>query len=159
MATPAVGVKVLGINFAQIDAVQKNELGLEVRGNDGRTYKYVKAGAAIALGDALISDGVEGVFDYQPSSAADQSVLGVWPADGGRVAVTDNYYFWCVVGGYVVMKAAATVVVGAPAITTATAGTVDDTAATAANALATAAGRGLIFQTTTTAGLATVLVT
>lgn len=158
MATPAVGVKSLGINFTQIDATRKQELGLEVDGNDGRRYKYVQAGTAFALGDALISLGSSGVFVYQTSSAADQPVLGVWPADGGRVAVTINYFCWVVVRGYAQVKAAATVVVGAPAITTATAGTVDDTAASAANALATAAGKGLIFQTVTTAGLAIVLI-
>ena len=151
---PAVLNKVCGIKFTQVDDTQQNELGIEVAANDGRTYKYIRAGAAIAVGDALHVDYAEGYNDLHPTSAASQPIAGV-----AHVAIADNKFGWVVVRGVVPVKAA-TVVAGTPGVSTATAGTLDDTAADAANALATAAGIGARFLTadgTPSAGLAQAL--
>lgn len=152
--------KVTGADLSRTTSNALHELGATFSESNGRNYRYVRAGAAIALGDVLIDDVAEGVWDMTPSSAADQVVAGCWPNENAqgraRAAITDNYYFWMLEGGDASVKAAATVVAGAPAITTATAGTVDDTAATAANALATAAGVGAVFMTTTSGGFARV---
>lgn len=153
--------KRLGIDFGLVSADQRHEPGLSVLAPDGRTYQYVRAGAAIALGDGLIWDVAEEVYAVAPIAAADTVVAGAWPNENpyvgtARVAITDNYYFWMLVDGDALVKAAATVVAGAPAVPIATAGTFDDTAATAANALAAASGVGAIFVTTTSGGFARV---
>jgi hypothetical protein len=149
--------KHLGIDVERVSAVAEHNLGLEVSCTDGTTRRYYRAGAAIAAGDALITDTAEGPNDVQPSAAADTPIVGVWPS--AYPAIADNSYFWAVVKGLVSVKAAATVVAGAPAVPIATAGTLDDTAATAANALAAASGAGAVFMTTTASGFATVRLT
>lgn len=155
MAGPAR--KLLGVDFTLHGSSQLHELGLKVIGSDGREYTYVHAGAAIALGDCLKLDPAEGTWEFQPTAAADEVIVGAWPNEGGRTAILDNEYFWALTGGDALVKAAATVVAGAPAITIATAGTVDDTAATAANALAAGAGLGAVFLTATSGGFARVM--
>jgi hypothetical protein len=154
MAGPAR--KLLGVDFTLSHSEAKHELGLKVYGSDGRTYKYVRAGAAIALGDSLINDVAEEKYAVTPVAAADTPLAGCWPNEGGRAAILDNYYFWMLVEGDALVKAAATVVAGAPAVPVAVAGTLDDTAATAANALAAASGVGAVFLTTTSGGFARV---
>jgi hypothetical protein len=153
--TAIVQSKVLGVDILQVDTVQQHALGLEIQMDDGNVYKYVRAGAAIALGDVLKVDVAEGPNDYDPQVAADIPHAGCWPSTRAA-AIADNSFFWALIKGNASVKAAATVVAGTPAISTATAGTVDDTAATAANALAMASGVGAVFQTTTTGGFATV---
>lgn len=158
--------KHLGVDLARVDTVQKHELGFRIEKSDGRIYRYMVAGAAIALGDVLQSDTAEADFpthSVQPTSAADQTIVGCWPNEnpptGSRAAIADNSFFWMLEKGDALVKAAATVVAGAPIVTIATAGTVDDTAATAANALALAAGVGGYFVTTTSGGFARVMFT
>lgn len=146
--------KGLGVDFTLVTSIQKHELGAELDGNDGRRYKYGRATAAIAVADCLVADPGTGAYHVKQSTAAADLVI----AGCAHVAVTTaGDYFWYVIQGLVSMKAAATVVVGAPIVTIATAGTVDDTAATAANALAAGSGKGGIFASTTTGGLASVL--
>ena len=152
--------KLVGVDLGRVTLVQEHELGMYGEGSDGRGYRYSKAGAAIALGDALKTDTAEGINDVDPVSAADQVVVGCWPNEsvGGhsaRAAIADNSFFWMLVNGDGLTKAA-TVVAGTPAISVATAGTLDDTAATAANALATAAGCGCVFLTADSGGFARV---
>jgi len=154
--------KLLGIDLARVDTLQEHELGLRIETNDGKAFRYMHAGAAIALGDALIPDYAEGTWEAQPSAAADTVLIGAWPNENVsptqvRVAILDNQYFWMQCGGDALVKAAATVVVAAPAVPIATAGTLDDTAATAANALAAAAGVSAVFTTVTTTGFARVM--
>lgn len=151
-----------GVDVNRVTSTQLHPIGTTVTLANGRRFRYVKAGAAIALGDVLIWDAAEEIYAHTPVSAADQSITGCWPNEneGGigsssRAAITDNYFFWMLVNGDALVKAAATVVAGAPAISIATAGTVDDTAASAANALASAV-TAPYFLTTTTAGFARV---
>ncbi len=149
---PGVLQKLLGVDATRVDTVQKHELGIEIDFADGRRRKYIRAGGAIAVNDALKVDVAEGPHDFIPTAAANDALAGV-----AEVAIADNSFGWVVVRGAVVSKAAATVVAGAHAVPTGTAGTLDDSTAAAANAIALAAGIGAIFQTTTSGGLATVI--
>lgn len=148
--------KLLGIKATDVDSVQKHALGIEVDFDDGTRRRYVRAGAAVAQYDALIIDFAEGKFDWQPSAAADVPIVGVCPVSG----VSDNYFFWAIVKGPANVKVAATIVAGAILVPIATAGTLDDTAATAANALAMGAGVGVIAiaDDTPSAGIASVMI-
>ncbi len=145
--------KLLGIEVDVVDTTRKHELGIEVDFANGKRYKYIRAGGSIAANDALSIDVAEGVYDYHPSPAAANVIL----AGVSEVAIGDNEFGWVVVRGPVVVKAAATVVAGKPAVSIATAGTLDDTAADADNALAAGSGVGAIFATTTSGGKATVI--
>jgi hypothetical protein len=148
------GAKYLGIDFTQVDAVgaPKHALGLEVDCDDGTRRKYIRAGAAIAATDALKVDFAEGSFDFDPTSAVAQPLAGV-----ATVALADNEFGWVIVRGPAIVKAAATVVAGAHAASTAVAGTLDDVTAAAADAQAAAAGIGAMFRTVTGSGVATVI--
>lgn len=139
---PLISVQqaIAGIDVERVDDVRAHPLGLKVECSDGTTRRYVRAGAAVAQYDALVQDFAEGVFDWQPVAAADTTVLGVCPVAG----VADNYFFWAIIAGPAFVKVAATIVVGAPLVPVATAGTLDDTAATAANALAMSSGVGVV---------------
>jgi hypothetical protein len=157
MSVKFIGFKVLGVNVDKASsATQEHPLGLRVQAEDSsygvREYEYVKAGAAVAATDALRADHAEEDLSVMPSDAADLPLRGV-----AHVAISDNEFAFIVVKGAASVKAAATVVAGTPAIPTATGGTLDDTAATAANALAIAAGVGATFLSTTSGGVADVL--
>lgn len=152
----SVQQKILGVDPLVVDTTQEHELGLELDFNDGTRRRYVRAGAAVAQYDALIVDQAEGPFDWQPSAAADVPIVGICPVSG----VSDNYFFWAITKGVAYVKVAATIVAGAVLVPIATAGTLDDTAAAAGNALAMAAGIGVIaiVDDTPSAGIAKVLV-
>jgi len=152
-----IGAKILGVDVDKASSsVQEHPLGLRVQAIDStygvREYEYVKAGAAVAATDAVRADHAEEDLSVMPVEAADLPIRGV-----AHVAINDNEFAFIVVEGAVLVKAAATVVAGQPAVPTATAGTLDDTAATAAGALAHAAGVGATFLSTTASGTATVL--
>lgn len=120
---------------------------------DGRRFKCIEAGAAIAAGDAMIQDFTEGVNVYAPSAAVDTVVHGIC-----ETALADGKFGYMLIEGLsLVAKCAATIVVGQPLMPTATAGTLDDITIDAANAGMLAAGPGIVAVTTTTAGVATVL--
>lgn len=148
MAGPLV--KILGIDFTATHTTQKHGLGAKVPATDGREYTYVLAGAAIAATDAVVFSA--GWSAIKTPATADAIFHGV-----AHVAIASGSYGWVVTRGIVSCKAAATVVAGAAAVTIATAGTLDDTAASAANALSAACGAGAMFTTTTSGGVANVL--
>lgn len=153
--------KDLGIDLGKVTTTQEHELGTEYT-YLGRVYVYRKSGGTIALGDVLKFDAAEETYSVIPVAAADEVVEGCWPNENetsfhtARAAIADNSFFWMLKRGDALVKAAATVVAGAPAVTIATAGTVDDTAATAANALAAGAGCAMMFLSTTSGGFARV---
>lgn len=146
--------KLLGIKLAQVDDTQKHALGIQVDGDDGCRYRYIRAGAAIAANDALTVDAAEGHYDFHPTSAANQPITGI-----AVVAIADNKFGWVKTGGKATVKVAAAIVAGAHLVSTGTAGTLDDVAAAAADAQAAAAGIGCIAiaDDVPSAGLATVL--
>lgn len=148
--------KQIGVDVTRVTSTALHEIGATYQESNGRTYRYVKAGSGVQLGDCLIWDAAEETYAHTPSTAVDQVPSGFWPNEGGRSGITDNYFFWMLIQGDALVKAAATVVAGAPFGTSATGGTVDDVTAAAGNALASASGRGGIFLTTTTAGFARV---
>src|SRR5688572_7829010 len=149
----------IGVDVTRHTTASLHQIGQRFRESNGREYRYVRAGAAIALGDCLIWDAAEEAYAHTPCTALDQVPSGFWPAEGGRTAILDNEYFWMLIAGDALVKAAATVVAGAAFAPTGTAGTVDDIAAAAGNASAAASGRGGIFLTTSSGGLARIEVT
>lgn len=111
---------IAGIDVLRVDPTQKHALGIEVKCVDGTTRKYVRAGAAVALGDFLKVDTAEGSYDFDPTGATNQPCAGVCPVSG----VSDNYYFWAIIKGKVAgAKLAAGTAAGAQLGSTATAGT------------------------------------
>lgn len=150
--------KLLGVDVTRTDTVQQHEPGVRIHGSDGRTYVYVANAAAIALGDVLTQDYASGTWNMKTTPAsADAPMNGAWPNEGGRAAITVAGFFWMLVGGDALVKSAAAVVVGAGIATIATAGTVDDTAASAANAFSAAAAVGGVFVTVASGGFARVM--
>lgn len=150
--TPSI--KVLGIDLSAVDTVQKHELGLEVKCNDGTTRRYVKATTTIAQFDAVTQTAVNNVV--ASTTAVVQPVVGINVLSGVSGAAS---FFFLVVRALTVVVKAATVVALAPLVSTATSGTLDDTAASAGNALAAACGAGVWSLTadgTPAAGQATV---
>ncbi len=155
MALPNVLMKHIGVEFNDVDTVQKHALGIELQCDDGTRRKYVRAGAAVAQYDALKVDVAEGAYDLDPTGAVLQPIAGVCPVSG----VADNNFFWAIVRGKATVKVAATIVAGAHLVSTATAGTLDDTAAAADVATAASAGIGVtaVVDDVPSAGLATVV--
>lgn len=146
-----IGGKITGVDVTSVDVTALHEVGLELDFSDGKRRKYIKAGAAIAAFDALTVDEAE-TPDLEPTSAVNQALAGV-----AERAIADGSHGWVVVrGSGVSVKAAATVVAGAHAVTVATAGTLDDDTAAAANAIAAASGIGAKFDTVTSGGIAAV---
>ena len=143
-------IGIAGVKFDRADTTQKHPLGMELAADDGRVYAYYRAGATVAVNSALKVDVAEGPNDLDPTANADVDVI----AGVAMTALADNEFGWCVRRGPATVKAAATVVAGASAVSIATAGTLDDTAAATANALA--AGSRCVFTSTTTSGLASV---
>ncbi len=127
-------------------------LGAVITLPNGNRYQCIKAGAAIAAGDAMLQDFTEGVFNFAPTAAADTVALGIC-----FTALADNKVgFMLVWGTQAGAKCAATIVVGKPLMPTGTAGTLDDITIDAENAGQLAAGPGIVAVTTTSGGLATV---
>lgn len=150
--TPSI--KVLGIDLSAVDTTQKHELGLEVNCNDGTRRRYVKATTTVAQFDACTQTIVNNVI--ASTTAASQPVVGINVLAGVSGAAS---FFWLVVRALTVVVKAATVAALAPLVSTGTSGTLDDTAASAANALAAASGAGvwsLTVDGTPAAGQATV---
>lgn len=128
----------LGVDAVNESSVQKHPLGLEVPFNDGTRRRYIRAGAAIALGDALTIDFAEGNHDMTPTTSATTPVHAV-----AAHAFTDNYFGWVITGGVASVKAATIAAGGLPLVPTGTAGTLDDTAASAALAYTGQSGKGV----------------
>lgn len=135
--SPQVLEKLLGIRFDQVDTVQQGALGIEIDCDDGTRRKYIKASGTIAQFDALTPIATT-QHQWASTTAANQGVTGVCPVSG--VATTN--FFWAIVRGPVVVKAA-TVVALTQLVSTGTSGTLDDTAASAANALGSSGGCGV----------------
>lgn len=152
-------MKTLGIDVTATHTTAQHELGLVVEdsANPQNRYLYVRADDAVAQYDAVQLDvaaagsgsASDVPFLVTPSGAADEVIEGI-----AQVAIAAGSYGFVLVEGSGTVKAAATVVAGAPAVTIATAGTLDDTVAAAGNALASAVGRGVVFTSTTSGGTA-----
>lgn len=153
----SVNQKLLGVKFTDVDDTQKHELGLEVDGIDGNRYKYIRAGAAIAVGDALKVDYAEGPNDLDPISAVSQAIAALAP-----VAIADNKFGFVVIQGFLAgVKMAGSTAAGAKLGSSATAATLvtitatTPTAAEVIAAIAAAAGRGVICTVAESAGVGT----
>jgi hypothetical protein len=140
MAEKLATADLLGVDVDRLDDVAQYAQGSRVIDSGGNTREYVKAGAALAIGDALTM----GTYTasnrvWIQTSAVNQPVFGVSHA---VVAINQFSWVYTAPSEFVIVKAA-TVVAGQPLVSTATSGTLDDTAAAAANALAAAGGIGV----------------
>jgi len=90
---------------------------------NGDVFQCIRAGAAIALNDALELDQAEGANDFHPTSATAQPVHGI-----AVVALADNKFGFMQIRGVATVKVAASFAAGLAATTTSTAGTLDDVA-------------------------------
>lgn len=154
----------LGIDVTSVKAAAEHQLGLEVSpdSNPQNVYRYVQADDAVTQYDAVTIDTAVGgsgssanvPYVVTPTAAADTVIYGV-----AQVAFTAGYYGFVLIKGAGTVNAATTVVAEAHAVPTATAGQLDDTAASAANALALASGVGVIFTSTATSNLASCFLT
>lgn len=142
MAEKLATADLLGIDIDRVDDAAQYAVGSRVIDSAGNTREYCRAGAVLALGDALKIDTAEftaATNDMTPTTASPDPVHGVAPA-----AIADNGFFWMITAPakFVAVKAA-TVVAGTTLVTTGTSGTLDDTAATAAIAQGAAGGVGV----------------
>lgn len=141
----------LGADPYNESSVQKHPLGAMCLFSDGTWRRYIRAGAAIAVGDALTIDFAEGNNDMTPTTSATTPVHAVAP-----IAMTDNYFGWVIVSGVASVKAATIAAGGLPLVPTATAGTLDDTVASAALAYTSASGKGVTSLAADSGGLCVV---
>ena len=110
-----------GIDFTRVDVTQKFALGIEVRANDGCTYKYCRAGAILVANCFVIVDVAEGAYDVVSCSAVAQPCAGISP-----VATTDNDFTWIKIRGkHVDANVATNAAAGLPVGSTASAGRFD----------------------------------
>lgn len=155
------GLSNMGVYLADTHTVPQFEPGA-VTFQNGNEYMYVRAGSAVAVGDALFVDATSTEEPYRliPTSAVNQSVDAISP-----IAIASGSYGWVVIRGNVVAKVAASTAANAQLGTSATAGTLSTisisgtyTQAEVQRVLAAAAGRSVIALDAESGGLAEVLV-
>lgn len=152
------GTSLVGQDLTRVDSSAAVPLGTQVVANNGATYRYIKAAAAIAANDILHLAGA-GLDNLRPTSAVAQKPVAVAAVD-----IAANSYGWVVVRGPATAKVAAATVAGAAIGTSATAGTgttitasATVTQAEAIAAIAAAAGVGILTTGAEAAGKAPVL--
>ncbi len=150
----------LGTFLTDVDVVPTFTLGTATVQNNFE-YLYIRAGAAIAAGDALILDNsvaVERPFRMTPATAVNQAVQAIAP-----VAIASGSYGWVMIRGRVNAKVAASTAAGAQLGSSGTAGTTSTVTVSASptqaevqRVLAVAAGRGMTAVAAESGGLALV---
>ena len=174
--------KLLGIDlFRAASSTPTNEPGIvadDVRGKSGTityfdpiaganvtrryspdgSYKYVLANGTITAGDAVRLDftATAGTRQYTVvrTSAADQSIEGI-----AMVSAIAGQYLWIQIAGvFYNANVVTAVAAGSVLNTTATAGRLDVATASAANAYATACGRGVRTLIVAASNLADVII-
>lgn len=92
----------------------------------GNEYTFVKAGAAIALNDAVrFAGSVAGWDDVRPTSALAQVVVGA-----ARNAIGSGSFGWIQTNGVAIVKVVVSTAAGSSLVSSATAGTLQLAAAT-----------------------------
>jgi hypothetical protein len=118
------------------DSSLESNLGGVYSDGNGRSYRLVKAGAAITgaasltLVDAIVAGAPTFEVDVT-TTADDYSVAGVVPADIDAADIALGEYFFVQCGGAATAISAGAVAAGALVATSTTAGKIDDLAATA----------------------------
>lgn len=152
------GASVVGQDLTRVDSSAAVPLGTQVVADNGATYRYIKAAAAIAAND-ILHTAAAGLDNLTPISAVAQKPVGVAP-----VAIASGSYGWVVVRGPATAKVAASTAANSAIGTSATAGTgttitasATVTQAEAIAAIAAAAGVGILTTGAEAAGKAPVL--
>lgn len=78
----------LGIDFAKVDQIPLHKTGTTALGANGRMYVYAKAGATIALDNAVVNIALSG-SEYVAAASG-----GLWNANGTALAANDYAWFW-----------------------------------------------------------------
>lgn len=154
------GIGDLGTFLTDVDATPTFTLGTATIQNNFE-YLYVRAGAAIAAGDALILDNsvaAERPFRMTPATAVNQAVQAIAP-----VAIASGSYGWVLIRGRVNAKVAASTAAAAQLGSSGTAGTLSTVTVSASptqaevqRVLAVGAGRGMTAVAAESGGFALV---
>ncbi len=158
---PYVGLTNIGanINVDDVAVVPKHDIGAVTIVN-GNEYMYIRATAAIAVGDALIVDtgSTFEPFGLTPATALNQSVEAI-----AVVAIPSGSHGWVCTRGNVVAKVAASTAANVSVGSSATAGTLttitisaSPTQAEVQRVLAAASSRAVITLDAESGGLAEV---
>lgn len=115
-----------GVDLSTTGTTQIFPLGIEICGNDGATYVYIKAGGAIAQYAACKFDDTLNAVELTTTNAGSEPCTIVVP----QVAFASGEYGWAACEGLFTVKAAASCVQDVKLYTTATAGVVDDSVTT-----------------------------
>lgn len=100
--------RMMGVDPTRVDSAQQFILGTEAldtrSGFEDNTIRYVKAGSAIAAGDALKEDATSALEPHLliPTSAIQQPVVGI-----AHVAIASGSFGWVTVKGRVASAKAA----------------------------------------------------
>lgn len=153
-----------GINPTRVDTAAEFPLGIIVDdprdGFEGNKIKYVTFGGTVTVGQAVTLDVTATLANRHATviatSAANQAIEGV----SLPTTASSGQFGWIAYSGLATAATAATIVAGAVLLTTATTGTLDDTAFTPNNAELQGAlgGRQVRALSTTSGGFATVLI-
>lgn len=115
----------IGVDFTSVATTPEHVLGQVEPASDGNTYIYVRANGTVAQYDACLLDEV---FDAAPCTT---TLSGAKPqaAVFPQVAIADNSYGWAVLKGISFeVNVLASCAADVKLYTTATAGSLDDTA-------------------------------
>ena len=113
----------IGVALGSTDTSASFKLGTTVNLDDGGQAVYVQAASAVAQYDAVAVLGNNTVVPITTTNSANSKAVGF-----AQVSIASASYGWVQLGGKPVVKLAASCNPAVPLYTTATAGTLDDTA-------------------------------
>jgi hypothetical protein len=114
---------VIGVALGNTDTSPQFNVGTSVNLDDGGQAVYVQAASAVAQYDAVSVRFDNTVVPITTTNSANSKAVGF-----AQTSIASAYYGWVQIGGKPVVKLAASCLPAVPLYTTATAGTLDDTA-------------------------------
>ena len=114
---------VIGVALGNTDTSPQFNVGTTVNLDDGGQAVYVQAASAVAQYDAVSVRFNNTVVPITTTNSANSKAVGF-----AQASIASAYYGWVQIGGKPVVKLAASCLPAVPLYTTATAGTLDDTA-------------------------------
>jgi hypothetical protein len=114
---------VIGVALGNTDTSPQFNVGTSVNLDDGGQAVYVQAASAVAQYDAVSVRFDNTVVPITTTNSANSKAVGF-----AQTSIASAAYGWVQIGGKPVVKLAASCLPAVPLYTTATAGTLDDTA-------------------------------
>ena len=114
---------VIGVALGNTDTSPQFNVGTSVNLDDGGQAVYVQAASAVAQYDAVSVRFDNTVVPITTTNSANSKAVGF-----AQTSIASAEYGWVQIGGKPVVKLAASCLPAVPLYTTATAGTLDDTA-------------------------------